>query len=280
MQELTVLIDGIYFGEGPRWRDGHLYLSDFYAHEVLKVDLDGNRARVAQVPSQPSGLGWLPDGTMLIVSMKDRKLLRLADGALTEYADLSSVAGYHCNDMVVSAEGRAYVGNFGYNHYEEPEEKTADLARVDPDGSVHRAASGLKFPNGSVITPDGKTLVVGETRGNRLTAWDIGPDGVLSNRRVWADLGNGFPDGTCLDAEGAIWVADPRNKETIRVREGGEVTHRIPTGDLGSFACMLGGEDRKTLFICTAAGSGPGAAEARRGRVEYCRVDVPGAGLP
>jgi sugar lactone lactonase YvrE len=280
MTELTVLIDGIYFGEGPRWRDGHLYLSDFYAHEVLRVDLDGNREQVAQVPNQPSGLGWLPDGTMLIVSMKDRKLLRLANGGLSEYADLSSVAGYHCNDMVVSAEGRAYVGNFGYNHYEEPEEKTADLARVDPDGSVHCAATGLRFPNGSVITPDGKTLVVGETRGNRLTAWDIAPDGSLSNRRVWADLGNGFPDGICLDAEGAIWVADPRNKETIRVREGGEVTHRISTGDLGSFACMLGGDDRRTLFICTAAGSGPGAAEARRGRVEYCRVEVPGAGLP
>jgi sugar lactone lactonase YvrE len=280
MTDLTVLLDGLYFGEGPRWRDGYLYLSDFYAHEVLRVDPDGNRERVAQVPNQPSGLGWLPDGTMLIVSMKDRKLLKLTDDGPVDYADLSSVAGYHCNDMVVSAEGRAYVGNFGYDHYNEPEEKTADLARVDPDGSVHRAATGLKFPNGSVITPDGKTLVVGETRGNRLTAWDIAPDGALSNRRIWADLGNGFPDGICLDAEGAIWIADPRNKETIRVREGGEVTHRISTGDLGSFACMLGGDDRKTLYICTAAGSGPGAAEARKGRIEYCRVDVPGAGLP
>lgn len=280
MTETTVLLDGIYFGEGPRWRDSHLYLSDFYAHEVLRVDLDGNRERVAHVPNQPSGLGWLPDGTMLIVSMKDRKLLKLTGDGPVEHADLSSVAGYHCNDMVVSAEGRAYVGNFGYNHYVEPEEKTADLARVDPDGSVHRAATGLKFPNGSVITPDGKSLVVGETRGNRLTAWDIGLDGVLSNRRIWADLGQSFPDGICLDAEGAIWVADPRLKETIRVREGGEVTHRIPTGDLGSYACMLGGDDRKTLFICTAAGSGPGAAEARKGRIEYCRVAVPGTGLP
>lgn len=280
MTDLTTLLDGIYFGEGPRWRDGHLYLSDFYAHEVLKVDLDGHRERVAHVPNQPSGLGWLPDGTMLIVSMKDRKLLKLTDAGPVEYADLSSVAGYHCNDMVVSAEGRAYVGNFGYDHYTEPEEKLAKLARVDPDGSVHCAATDLKFPNGSVITPDGKTLVVGETRGNRLTAWDIGPDGGLSNRRVWADLGENFPDGICLDEEGAIWVADPRLKETIRVREGGEVTHRIPTGDCGSFACMLGGEDRKTLFICTAPGSGPGAAEAPKGRIEYCRVEVAGAGLP
>lgn len=280
MTDLTTLLDGIYFGEGPRWRDGHLYLSDFYAHEVLKVDLDGNRERVAHLPQQPSGLGWLPDGTMLIVSMKDRKLMKLTDAGPVEYADLSSVAGYHCNDMVVSAEGRAYVGNFGYDHYSEPEEKPAKLARVDPDGSVHCAATDLKFPNGSVITPDGKTLIVGETRGNRLTAWDIGPDGGLSNRRVWADLGPNFPDGICLDEEGAIWVADPRLKETIRVREGGEVTHRIPTGDYGSYACMLGGADCKTLFICTAPGSGPSAAEAPKGRIEYCRVDVPGAGLP
>ncbi len=280
MTDLTVLLEGLYFGEGPRWRDGHLYLSDFYAHEVLKVDLDGNRERVAHVPHQPSGLGWLPDGTMLIVSMKDRKLLKLTDEGPVAYADLSSVAGFHCNDMVVSTEGRAYVGNFGYDHYSEPEEKTANLARVDPDGSVHCAATGLKFPNGSVITPDAKTLVVGETRGNRLTAWDIGPGGVLANRRVWADLGRNFPDGICLDEQGAIWVADPRLKETIRVREGGEVTHRISTGDNGSYACMLGGEDRRTLFICTAPGSGPGAAEARHGRIEYCHVEVPGAGLP
>lgn len=280
MTELTVLLDGIYFGEGPRWRDGHLYLSDFYAQEVLKVDPAGKRESIATVPNQPSGLGWLPDGTMLIVSMKDRKLLKLTEDGLIEHADLSSVAGYHCNDMVVSDNGRAYVGNFGYNHYEEPVEKTANLARVDPDGSVHCAATGLRFPNGSVITPDGKTLVVGETRGNCLTAWNIATDGSLSKHRVWADLGANFPDGICLDAEGAIWVADPRLKETIRVREGGMVTHRISTGELGSYACMLGGDDRKTLYICTAPGSGPGAAEARSGRVEYCRVDVPGSGLP
>ena len=280
MTELTTLIDGIYFGEGPRWRDGYLWLSDFYAHEVLKVDESGNRSHVATVPEQPSGLGWLPDGSMLIVSMKDRRLMRLADGDLSVYAELSPIATWHCNDMVVSADGRAYVGNFGYDHYTEPEEKPANLVRVDPDRSVHLADSGLKFPNGSVITPDGQTLVVGETRGNRLTAWDIGAGGALSNRRVWADLGPNFPDGICLDEEGAIWVADPRLKETIRVKEGGEVTHRISTGDFGSFACMLGGDDRRTLYICTAPGSGPGAAEARKGRVEYCRVEVPGAGLP
>lgn len=280
MTDLKVLMDGIYFGEGPRWRDGHLWLSDFYAHEVLKVDPQGNRSHVATVSEQPSGLGWLPDGSLLIVSMKDRKLMRLAEGVLSEYADLSAFAHWHCNDMVVSAEGRAYVGNFGYDHYSEPDEKPANLVRVDPDRSVHLADGGLMFPNGSVITPDGETLVVGETRANRITAWDIDADGALSNRRVWADLGPNFPDGICLDAEGAIWVADPRLKETIRVKEGGEITHRISTGDFGSYACMLGGEDRKTLYICTAPGSGPGAAEARKGRIEYCQVDVPGTGLP
>lgn len=280
MTTRDILMRDIYFGEGPRWRDGHLWLSDFYAHQVLKVDPQGNRSHVATVPEQPSGLGWLPDGSMLIVSMKDRKLLRLADGELNEYASLAPIATWHCNDMVVSADGRAYVGNFGYDHYSEPEEKPANLVRVDPDGSVHLADSGLKFPNGSVITPDGKTLIVGETRGNRLTAWNLESDGELSNRRIWADLGGNFPDGICLDEEGAIWVADPRLKETIRVKEGGEVTHRISTGDFGSYACMLGGEDRKTLYICTAPGSGPGAAEAPKGRIEYCRVDIPGAGLP
>ena len=163
MTERSVLRDGIYFGEGPRWRNGHLYLSDFYAQEVLKVDPAGKRESIATVPNQPSGLGWLPDGTMLIVSMKDRKLLKLTEEGLIEHADLSSVAGYHCNDMVVSDNGRAYVGNFGYNHYEEPVEKTANLARVDPDGSVHCAAPGLRFPNtgsGPILVPTSLTASV------------------------------------------------------------------------------------------------------------------------
>jgi len=197
-----------------------------------------------------------------------------------EHADLSSVAGYHSNDMVVRAEGRAYVGNFGYNHQTEPEGKTVGLAWVDSDRSAYRAATGLKFPNENVITPDGNSLVVGETGGNRLTARDIGTDGRLSNRCVWADLGQNFPDSICLDGEGAIWIADPRPKETIRVRESGNVTHRIPTGDLSSYTCVLGGDDSKTQSVCTAVGSGPGATKARKGRIEYCRVEVPGAGRP
>ena len=274
------LLENLTFPEGPRWHEGRLYFSDFYAHEVVAVDMAGQRETIVEVPGQPSGLGWTPDGRLLVVSMTDRRLLRLDPGGLVEVADLSALANYHCNDMVVDEQGGAYVGNFGFNSHDGSEFKAADLIRVDPDGSVSVAAAGLAFPNGSVITPDGGTLIVGETRGNILSAWNRAPNGTLSNRRVWADLGAGFPDGICLDAEGAVWVADPRNKETIRVLEGGEVTDRISTGEMGSFACMLGGEDRRTLFICTCLQSGPDTAALRSGRIETVEVTVPGAGWP
>ncbi|MBT3533082.1 MAG: gluconolactonase [Rhodospirillaceae bacterium] len=276
----SVLLEDLTFPEGPRWHDGRLWFSDFYAHEVVAVDLTGKRETIVKVPGQPSGLGWTPDGRLLVVSMTDRRLLRLDPDGLQEVADLSDLAAFHCNDMVVDGEGGAYVGNFGFNSHGGDPYKAADLIRVDPDGRTSVAATGLAFPNGAVITPDGGTLIVGETRGNILSAWDRAANGALSNRRVWADLGGGFPDGICLDAEGAVWVADPRNKETIRVLEGGEVTDRISTGDYGSFACMLGGPDRRTLFICTCLQSGPGTAELRSGRIETIDVDIPGAGWP
>ena len=279
-KQTTALLEGLTFPEGPRWHDGRLWFSDFYAHEVVAVDLDGRRETMAEVPGQPSGLGWTPDGRLLVVSMTDRRLLRQDPGGLVEVADLSGLAGYHCNDMVVDGDGGAYVGNFGYNSHDGDDFKLADLIRIEPDGTASVAAAGLAFPNGSVITPDGGTLIVGETRGHILSAWDRAADGGLSNRRVWADLDGGFPDGICLDAEGAVWVSDPRNKETIRVLEGGEVTERISTGDYGSFACMLGGGDRRTLFICTCLQSGPGTAELRSGRIETVQVEVPGAGWP
>lgn len=277
-----VVAEGLSFPEGPRWRDGALFFSDFYRQTVFRLPPGGDLEAVAHVPNQPSGLGWLPDGRMLIVSMTDRRLLRQeADGTLALHADLFDLAGWHCNDMVVDAGGRAYVGNFGFDtHSPGAEQKLADLIRVDVDGSASVAAEGLSFPNGAVITPDGGTLIIGETRANRLSAFDVGQDGALSNRRVWADLGGNFPDGICLDAEGAVWVADPRNKETIRVLEGGEVTERISTGRFGSFACMLGGDDRKTLYICTCTGSGKHAEARRDGRIEAIRVAVPGAGQP
>lgn len=279
-KQTTALLEGLTFPEGPRWHDGRLWFSDFYAHEVVAVDLDGRRETMAEVPGQPSGLGWTPDGRLLVVSMTDRRLLRQDPGGLVEVADLSGLAGYHCNDMVVDGDGGAYVGNFGYNSHDGDDFKLADLIRVEPDGTASVAAIGLAFPNGSVITPNGGTLIVGETRGHILSAWDRAADGGLSNRRVWADLDGGYPDGICLDAEGAVWVSDPRNKETIRVLEGGEVTERISTGDYGSFACMLGGGDRRTLFICTCLQSGPGTAELRSGRIETVQVEVPGAGWP
>jgi|SRR5690606_19938684 len=280
MTTLTVLLDGLHFPEGPRWHDGRLWFSDFYDHEVVAVDLDGRRETIVRVPEQPSGLGWLPDGRLLVVSMKDRKVMRLDPDGLVVHADLGQLAAFHCNDMVVDADGRAYVGNFGFNHYAGEEPKGAALIRVEPDGTAAVAAEGLMFPNGTVITPDGGTLIVGETRGKRLTAFDRAADGTLSNQRLWANLDPHYPDGICLDDEGAVWVADPRNNVVLRVREGGKILDRISTGELGAFACMLGGEDRRTLFVCTAEMSGPGAAEIRSGRIECARVSVAGAGLP
>lgn len=276
-----VIVTGLSFPEGPRWRGDRLYFSDFYRQAVFSVGPGEAAELVAEVPQQPSGLGWLPNGDLLIVSMRDRRLLRrTADGELREHADLSAIATWHCNDMVVDAAGRAYVGNFGWDTHGDAEPRDATLALVREDGSVEPAAEGLVFPNGSVITPDGRTLIVAETRAQRLTAFDIGEDGRLSGRRIWAEIGPHYPDGISLDAEGAIWVADPRGRCVVRVHEGGRISAEIDTAPRGAFACMLGGDDGQTLFICTATGSGPFAAERREGQIERVRVDVPHAGLP
>ncbi len=292
----TVLLDGLTFPEGPRWRDGRLFFSDMHDGKVLAVDLEGRVETIATVVGEPSGLGWLPDGRLLVVSMQDRRLLRLDPDGLHEVADLSKLATFHCNDMVVDAKGRAYVGNFGFDLHAGPpvaidgdavaeitEKATfhkAEIVRVDPDGSARVVADDLSFPNGTVITPDGRTLVVGESFAARLTAFDVAADGSLSNRRVWAKLEKAVPDGICLDAEGAIWVASPVSAEVLRVHEGGHVSQRIQVATQ-AFACMLGGADRRTLFICTALDSQPDACRAKRGgRIEMVRVDAPGAGLP
>ena len=278
---LETILGGLAFPEGPRWRDGRLWFSDMHAHEVIAMTPEGKRETVFAHTGPVSGLGWLPDGRMLVVSMIDQKLLRIEpDGRAAVHGDLSSVATGRCNDMVVDAAGRAYVGNFGYD-YPDGEIKPAKLARVDPDGTVSVAADELVFPNGAMITPDGKTLIVGETFAGRMTAFDVAADGSLSNRRVWAALPErAAPDGACLDADGAIWVASPTTNDVIRLKEGGEVLERI-MADQGVFACMLGGEDRRTLYVLTASGSDPEDSAARRlGRIETMRVDVPGAGLP
>jgi sugar lactone lactonase YvrE len=277
---MDVIIDGLTFPEAPRWHDGRLWFSDFYSQRVLAVDVAGYVDVMAEVPQRPSGLGWTPDGALLVVSMLDRRLLRLADGKLHEVADLSGIATGPCNDMVVDGHGRAYVGNFGFDRHKGEAPRTAAIARVDPDGRVTCAADELSFPNGTVITPDGRTLIVAETFGHRLTAFDVAADGALSSRRLFAQLDGCFPDGICLDAEGAVWVADARNPRVLRVLDGGRIERTVPTGDRPAFACMLGGDDRQTLFVCTCTASGPAMADKRDGRIEAVKVDVPGAGWP
>lgn len=278
MTTLDVLVDGIDFGEGPRWHDGRLWYSDFYQHAVYAVTPSGARERIVDVPQQPSGLGWLPDGRLLVVSMLDQRVLRLEGGALVQHADLSAVATGLCNDMVVSARGDAYVGNFGTRPADGPPE--AALAHVAPDGRVAVAATGLRFPNGSVITADGGTLIVAESAGACLTAFALHADGSLGARREWAAVEGSAPDGCTLDAAGGLWFADARGQRVVRVLEGGRVTETIETG-AGTYACMLGGQDGRTLYIVTAPGvSAEECAGKRGGRILQTRVDAPRAGLP
>ncbi|MDA1062291.1 MAG: SMP-30/gluconolactonase/LRE family protein [Chloroflexi bacterium] len=275
----TVLLDGLKFGEGPRWRDGKLWFSDMFGPAVMTVDEAGMAETIIEVPGLPSGLGWLPDGTLLIVSMQDRKLLRLDGDWLVEFADLSAVATGDANDMVVDASGRAYVGNFGADRLGGGREPAA-LALVTADGAVSLAAAGLDFPNGTVITPDGATLIVAESRANRLTAFTIAADGSLSGRRLFADLGEVGPDGICLDAGGGVWVSNLHAAEVVRVIEGGAVTDRVSTAHT-AYACMLGGASGRTLFVCTGDGD---QADRLAGRslayIEVAAVAVPHAGLP
>jgi len=285
------LTGGIYFGEGPRWRQGRLWFSDFYAHAVKSVSLAGDLRTEVEIDDQPSGLGWAPDGSLLIVAQIKRQLLRRSpDGRTAVHAELGHIADFHCNDMVVDSAGGAYVGNFGFDldaaiHARGvesvlAEHATAKLAYVAPDGTARVAAEGMHFPNGSVITPDGKTLIVGETLGGVLTAFDIGADGALSNRRVWAETWPRVPDGVALDADGAIWVANPIAPECARIAQGGEVLEVIDTGQ-PCYACMLGGDDGKTLFMLTAASSDhEAAAKAQTGKIVVAEVDSPRAGRP
>jgi sugar lactone lactonase YvrE len=297
-RRIRTVVDGMSYLECPRWHDGRVYVSDFYTQRVLAVDAagGGQPETVARVPEQPSGLGWLPDGTMLVVSMRDRALMRVRDGGKLElHADLSSLAPWHINDMVVDTAGRAYIGNFGFDLMSGAPIRHTVLLRVDPDGTATVAADDLAFPNGMVIFPDGRTLVVAESLGKRLTAFDVARDGTLSNRRAWAELGSTpdtddvgelmaaggiAPDGIALDAEGAIWAADALGGRVVRVREGGEIVEEIAPGT-GVFACALGGAEGRTLFLCAA----PSFLEHERAHTRdaallACEVDVPRAGLP
>jgi sugar lactone lactonase YvrE len=286
-----LLADGFYYGEGPRWRDGRLWFSDFLAHAVNSISLSGDLRTEFAIDDQPSGLGWMPDGSMLIVSMKKRQVLRRdTSGAIFVHADLNPIATFHCNDMVVGPSGEAYVGNFGFDLEHEmstrgPQQVFADhvaakLAYVAPNGEVSVAANEMHFPNGSVITPDGKTLIVGETLGGVLTAFDLGPGGALSNRRVWAPTFPRLPDGITLDANGNIWIANPRAPECALIRPGGEVLEVIDTGQ-PCFACMLGGSDGRTLFMLTAPSfAGLDAKAPPSGKLLVAEVEAPHAGRP
>jgi sugar lactone lactonase YvrE len=290
MIEASFLADGLHFGEGPRWHAGRLWFSDFYDHAVKSVDESGQVRTELEIDDQPSGLGWLPDGRLLVVAMHRRQLLRVDPDGVKVHAEISGVATHHTNDMVVDASGRAYVGNFGFDLDRELKARgvesvlashpTAKLARVDPDGRVHVAAEDLHFPNGCVITADGRTLIVAETLAMRLTAFDIAPDGALSNRRVWANLGMRAPDGICLDANGHVWIANAIAPECVLFAPGGEIIETVRTTQ-PSFACMLGGADRRTLYAMTAPSSLPDiVSQSRQGRIETARVATPGAGIP
>lgn len=296
MPEFTTLISGLSFTECPRWRNGRLYVSDFYTHRVLVVATDGTAQTVAHVPQQPSGLGFLPDGRMLIVSMRDRKILRReADGSLVEHTDLSGLAPWYLNDMLVNRDGRAWVGNFGFDLMGGAPARTTVLICVEPDGTAQIVADELGFPNGVALTPDGGTLIVAESTMNRLSAFHV-TSGSLGERRTWAAFGDPpgltdvgellqqvevAPDGICLDVEGAVWVADAMHSRVLRVAEGGRILEERKTHGVGAFACMLGGDDGRTLFVCVAPTFHEAEASANhRASILMTRVEVPHAGLP
>ncbi len=295
---VRTLLTGGHFFEGPRWRDGRWWVSDFYSHTVSTVTTDGVQETVCEVPGRPSGLGWLPDGSMLVNSMTDHRVLcRTPDGDLAEYADLTEHCGGKLNDLVVDGQGRAYAGNFGFDLMGGADPTPTTLVRIDPDRSVHVAAADLHFPNGAVITPDGSTLIVGETLGGRYTSFRIGPDGDLTDRAVWAEFAplpppgplndvlavvGVAPDGCALDAAGHIWFADALGGRVARTAPGGQIVDEIRAPDgLNFYACMLGGEDGRTLLACAAPDFFEEPRKAAREAVLMtAQVDVPHAGLP
>ena len=297
-RELRTVAEGFTYTEGPRWHDGEFWFVDFYTQSVNKVSREtGKVEEICKVDPQPSGLGWLPDGRMLVVSMKDRRVLRMeADGQLVEHADISEHCGGYANDMVVAPNGNAYIGEFGFDLMGGEDHEFANVILVRPDGTTQVVAPNLSFPNGMVITPDEKTLIVNELFGNRVSAFDILEDGTLGPRRDFAAYGEIgdeksvetrianstiVPDGLALDAEGAVWIADCVNQRAARIAEGGEILDEVSTAPNGVFAVGLGGDDGKTLYLCIA----PDFDEAKRSAareayVATVQVDVPHAGTP
>jgi sugar lactone lactonase YvrE len=278
----TLLAEGLGFAEAPRWHDGRLFVSDIAARQVLAFGLDGSREVVCEVAAAPSGLGWLPDGRMLLCSMHDRRVLRLEAGRLVTHADLTAVVTDDLNDMIVSADGNAYVGNFGYTAAPGATPVSTGLVLVRPDGSVERQPGELFRPNGMAITPDGRTLVVAETRVHRLTAFRIDPDGSLRDPRLFAELPRGsWADGICLDSEGCAWVADPKGRRAVRIDESSTILDSVDTAPLPTVACVLGGPRRDLLFLLQAPvrPMEQGRADPQS-RIEYLTVPVGGAGRP
>lgn len=253
--ELTPFADGLLLPEGPRWHDGHLWVSDIFGKAVYRIDSSGKKERIAEVPGMPSGLGFLSDGTVLVASMEDRMVYRIDNGELAPYADLSGVATGHLNDMMVDEADRAYVGNFGYDYFNGEPIAPAKLALIEPDGQTRVVADELVFPNGSVLLDGGQTFVIAETFANRLTAYKRAEDGTLSDRRIFADLGAITPDGLCADSEDGVWAAGFTSGEFVRVLDGGTITHRVRCPGGITLACALGGVDGHTLFCMVYSGT-------------------------
>ncbi|MFI5272719.1 MAG: SMP-30/gluconolactonase/LRE family protein [Ktedonobacterales bacterium] len=278
--EPHALMSGLIFGESPRWHDDRLWFSDWGAREIIALDLAGKGEVIAHLPSFPFSIAWLPDGTLLVLSAA--ALLRMEpDGSLVPHADLTGLSDHPWNEIVVDGRGNAYINNIGFD-FGTGQFAPGILAMVTPDGAARQVADGVAFPNGMVVTPDNATLILAESYGNKLTAFDIQAGGGLSNRRLWASLDGGAPDGICLDAEGAVWYGDVPNQQCVRVREGGEVLQTI-TLDRGCFACMLGGRDKNTLFMMAAEWRGPTSMMTggeRTGQVLTVDAPAPGAGWP
>ncbi|MET7697376.1 SMP-30/gluconolactonase/LRE family protein [Streptomyces sp. NPDC005485] len=280
MSEVRTLLTGRGLVESPRWHGDRLYFSDWTAGEVVALDLYGRSEVVAQVRSLPLCTAWTPAEELLIVSSRDGLLLRREpDGTLVAYADLGR-PGW--NDIVVDGRGNAYVNRVDFDPMAGEASKPGFVHLVTPDGSVTQVADDIAFPNGMAVTPDNSTLIVADSYRHSLVAFDIEGDGSLSRRRVWADLGEGTPDGICIDAHQAVWYADVPNRRCVRVAEGGKVLHTLEL-DRGGFACALGGPDGTTLFVVTAQWQGMTASEmvpAGTGQVLAVDVEVPGAGWP
>jgi len=274
-----LLLDGLMFPEAPRWYQNKLWFTDQHAKQIKTVDLNGSSQLIAELSDLPGGLGWLPDGRLVVVSMHNRQLLVMENETLKLYVDLSSLASFHCNDLIIDQHGHAYVGNFGYDLHAGDKISTAEIILVTPDGKAKIVSNDVIFPNGMIITADENTLIVAETFASRLSSFNIQPDGSLSNRKLWAPLDNRFPDGICLDSKNGIWVACPNTGNVIRVEQGGKITDTVKT--IGNaYACMLGGKDLNKLFILTSETDDPEyAKKIKSGRIEWVDVKIPATKL-